>query len=168
MAGLLARLGALLADPGDTGPGAWQDALTVAYQQRLAWLHEIRAEAEQVAVRRRRLAVGSRPLPDPRTAAASARLDAQLAAEHRELVELGAAVRAQAEQFRAEREALLALPDQLAAAEPAREALRRWRTESELLLRAAATHTLVQHEPSGYVGDDDQPARFEQPPGAPR
>lgn len=168
MAGLLARLGALLADPGDTGPGSWQDALTVAYQQRLGWLHEIRAEAEQVAVRRRRLAVGTRPLPDPEAAAAAARLDAELAAEHRELLELGDAVRAQVDRFRAEREALVALPDQLAAAEPARAALRRWRAESERLLRAAAAHALVPPEPAGYVADDPQPARFEQPPGGER
>ena len=166
MAGLLTRLGALLADPVETEQ--WQDALTVAYQQRLAWLHEIRAESEQVAARRRRLAIGKGPLPDPDAAAAAARLDAELAAEHRQLGELGAAVRAQVEEFRAEREALLALPDQLAAAPPARAALRRWRAESEQLLRNAATGALLTAEPPGYVADTGEPDRFEQPPGVRR
>lgn len=168
MAGLLARLGAILTDPLEADPGQWQDALTVAYQQRLAWLHEIRAESEQVAARRRRLAVGTGPLPNPDAALAAARLDAELAAEHRQLAELAAAVRAQVEQVRAERESLLALPDQLAAAAPAREALRRWRADSEQLLRDAATGALIASEPPGFVADTGEPGSYEQPPGVRR
>ena len=168
MAGLLARLAELLADPVETDPEQWQDALTVAYQRRLAWLHEIRQDAEQVAVRRRRLAVGRGPLPHPDAAAATARLDAELATEHRRLDELGAAARVQLERFRAERDALLALPDQVAAADLARATLRRWRLESEQLLRAAASDTLVPREPAGFVTDEATPGHFEQPPGAQR
>ena len=62
----------------------------------------------------------------------------------------------------------IALPDQLAAAPPARAALRRWRAESEQLLRNAATGALLTAEPPGYVADTGEPDRFEQPPGVRR
>ena len=165
---LLARLGALLAGGVEAEPQQWQDALTLAYQRRLAWLHEIRDEAERVAGRRRRLAVGRGPLPFPEAAEATARLDSELASQHHQLMELDAAVRSQTDRFRAERDALLALPDQVAAADLARAALRRWRAESEALLRAAQAGALVPVEPSGPVAENAEPGRFEQPPGAPR
>jgi len=165
VAGLVSRLRLMLAEPDEPEPGHWADALSVAYQQRLAWLREIRDEAEQLAAQRRRLAVGLGPLPDPAASASAAARDADLAARQHTLVELAAAVRVQLERFRAEREAILGIGDQQVAARRAREAVARWRSDSERLL-GDAEHGFP--EPTGYVADNGQPQAFEQPPGGQR
>lgn len=163
--GLWGRWRVLLGDPGEPEPGHWADALTVAYQHRLAWLREIRAESDRVAAQRRRLAVGVGPLPDPEARRSAAAQDAELAGQQEALLRLGTAARAQLEQFRAERDLIISLPDPTIAARRARAALQRWQLDSERLLRDAEAG---YPEPSGFVPDDAQPGVFEQPPGQQR
>ena len=138
-------------------PGHWSDALTVAYQQGLAWLGELRAEADAVAARRRRLAVGSGAWPDEAGRAEAAARDAALAAEQRELLTARDALRVQLEELRAERERILAMPDPDAAARRARLVLAGWQAEPQRLGGRL--------EPEGFVPDIDPPAGYEQPPG---
>ena len=159
MAGLLERLRLLREQPVEPHPGHWSDALTVAYQQGLAWLRELRQEAEAVAAQRRRLAVGADAVLDPRARADALDRDAALAAEQREVLAVRDALRAHLEELRAERELILSLPDPDAAARRARIALARWQTEPDRLVRQAAA------EPEGFVADTEPPDSFEQPPG---
>ena len=158
MAGLLERLRLLREQPVEPHPGHWSDALTVAYQQGLAWLRELRQEADAVAAQRRRLAVGADAALDPRARADALARDAALAAEQRELLVVRDALRVHLEELRAERELILSLPDPDAAARRARIALARWQAEPDRLVRQAA-------EPEGFVAATDPPASFEQPPG---
>ena len=160
MASLLERLLLLRDQPAEPHPGHWADALTVAYQQGLGWLQELRQEAETVAAQRRRLAVGADALPDPRVRTDARARDAVLADEERRLVAVRDALRAHLEDLRAERELILALPDPEDAARRARAALARWRAEPDRLVRRAQGV-----EPEGIVPDTDQPDTFEQPPG---
>lgn len=159
MVGLLERLRLLREQAVEPHPGHWSAALTVAYQQGLAWLRELREEADGVAAQRRRLAVGADAVPDPRARAAALARDAALAAEERELLTVLAALRVHLEELRAERELILSLPDPDDAARRARSALARWQTEPDRLLRQPDT------EPEGIVPDTTPPACFEQPPG---
>jgi len=157
MVGLLERLRLLREQPVEPYPGHWSDALTVAYQQGLGWLRELRQEADAVAAQRRRLAVGAGAVPDPRERAATAARDAVLADEERALLAVRDALRVHLEELRAERDLILALPDLEAAARRARIALARWQSEPDRLVRRAAA------EPEGYVTDTDPPTSFEQP-----
>lgn len=154
MASLLERLRLLRERPAEPHPGHWSDALTVAYQQGVAWLGELQQEADAVAARRRRLTVGGGALLDPESQDDLRDQDAALAAEQRELLAVRDALRHHVEELRAERAVILALPDPAAAARRARIALERWRAEPDRLIR--------QVEPEGFVGDE-QPASFEQP-----
>lgn len=158
MAGLLERLRLLRDQPAEPHPGHWSDALTVAYQQGLSWLHELGQEADAVAARRRRLAVGAQAALDPRARADAEARDAALASEHRELLVVREALRGHLEELRAERDLILSLPDPGEAARRARVALARWRTEPDRLVQRAS-------EPDGFVPDAEPPAWFEQPPG---
>lgn len=159
MAGLLERLRLLREQPAEPHPGHWSDALTVAYQQGLAWLRELRQETDAVAAQRRRLAVGAAAALDPRARADALARDAALAAEQQELQLVRDALRDHLEELRAERELILSLPDPADAARRARLALARWRSEPDRLVRQAAD------EPEGFVADTEPPAGFEQPPG---
>jgi hypothetical protein len=154
---LLERLRRLLEQPAEPHPGHWSDALTVAYQQGLAWLGRLREEADAVASSRRRLALGADLWPDEAARAEAAARDAALAAEQRELLAVRDALRVHLEELRAERERILALPDPDAAARRARVVLARWQVEPERLVR--------QVEPEGFIADADPPAGYEQPPG---
>lgn len=156
MTGLLERLRLLREQPGEPYPGHWSDALTVAYQQGLAWLGELQQEADAVAARRRRLTVGLDALPDDARAEALEQ-DAGLAAEQRDLLIVRDALRRHVEELRAERALILALPDPAAAARRARAVLTRWQAEPDRLVR--------QVEPDGYITPQEQPGGFEQPPG---
>lgn len=175
MAGLLARLRALI--PG-TAPTDGEDpvaALTMAYQQWLAQLHGLRVELGQVAAARRRLDVATRQQPAAASASPSAvARDEALAVEQRALSQVVAALRDQLEGFRAERDAIAAEPDPAEAGRRARAALLRWQTATEQALQAAATpaessgnpwHDPLAAEPSGVVPDTEGvPLRYEQPP----
>lgn len=158
MTGLLERLRTRWEQPAEPHPGHWSDALTVAYQQGLGWLHELGQEADAVAARRRRLAVGAQAALDPRTRAEAEAHDAALASEHRELLAVRETLRGHLEELRAERDLILSLPDAADAARRARLALEHWRTEPDRLVAQA-------EEPDGFVPDTDPPVGFEQPPG---
>ena len=157
MANLLERLRRLLEPPAEPHPGHWSDALTVAYQQGLSWLGQLRDEAAAIAARRRRLALGTDAWPDETAQAEAAARDAALAAEQQELLAVRDALRVHLQELRAERERILALPDPDAAARQARVVLARWQAEPERLVR--------QVEPGGFVSDAAPPAGYEQPPG---
>lgn len=162
MPGLLATLRALLRDVPSQQESP--DALAVAYQQRLAALHAVRAEADAVASAGRRLAIAVRAADAEAQASAAARQEA-LAAEHRDLLRLGEALRVQVEEFRTERDLIAALPDPVEAARRTRRALARWERDSARLLReAAGSWTDDDPEPSGFVTDAGEPEAFEQPP----
>lgn len=162
MAGLVDRLRELLADA--EPPDDAVAALDIAYQQRLASLHEVRHELDAVAAARRRLAV-ARGLADPATAAAGQARDAEYAAQEAALDRLTAVLRSQVEDFRAERDRIRLLPDPALMAHQARAALARWQQDARTLLHDAADG---YPEPSGFVGDAETPDRFEQPPGGER
>ncbi len=162
MAGLVDRLRELLAEA--EPPEDAVAALDIAYQQRLASLHEVRHELEDVASARRRLAV-ARGLADPASAAAEESRDAQFAAQELALDRLSAVLRSQVEDFRAERDRIRLLPDPVLMAHEARAALSRWQQGARTLLRDAADD---YPEPSGFVADADAPDTFEQPPGGVR
>ncbi len=159
MAGLLERLRLLREQPVEPHPGHWSDALTVAYQQGLAWLRELRQEADAVAAQRRRLAVGADAVLDARARADVLARDSALAAEQQELLAVLDALRVHLEELRAERELILSLPDPEDAARRARIALARWRAEPDRLILQVVT------EPEGFITDTEPPGSFEQPPG---
>ncbi len=174
MARLLARLRAFI--PG-TPPSDGEDpvvALTMAYQQRLAELHAVRAELGQIAATRRRLDVATRQ--QPAASASAAARDEALAVEQSALSQVVAALRDQLEGFRAERDAIAAEPDPAEAGRRAREALRRWQAATEQVLLAVVGpaefsgnpwHDPLAAEPSGVVPDTEGvPLRYEQPPRA--
>lgn len=161
MAGMLERLRRLRDQTVGAESERWPDALTVAYQQGLSWLQQIRQEAEVVASRRRRLAVGSGAVLDPDVRAQAQQRDAALAIEHRDLLAAADVLRSDLEQLRMEREAILALPDPELADRRAKAVLARWRTEPDRLVQRLG----MTDEPGGYVTDDELPTTYEQPPG---
>ncbi|MBK9696242.1 MAG: hypothetical protein IPO80_02155 [Propionibacteriaceae bacterium] len=174
MAGLLARLRSLIPGPLPSEDVDAMVALGMAYQHQLAELHAVRGELDQVAAARRRLDVARRQQSVPSASAATR--DAALAAEQLALVRVVASLRGHLESFRAERDAIAAEPDPDEAARRAREALGRWRTATDEVIRDAVGpdetsgdpwHDPLATEPAGLVADQvTEPQRYEQPPRA--
>lgn len=154
MAGWTDRLRRWRDQPVEPQPGHWSDALTVAYQQGLGWLHELAEEAEAIAAQRRRLAVGP---DDPRVRPELEARDAALAIQQRQVRATREALRGHLEQLRTERDLILALPDPQTAARRARDVLDAWRAEPDRLVRQADA------EPGGYVAETEPGPGFEQP-----
>ncbi|MEA4944076.1 MAG: hypothetical protein VB080_06510 [Propionicimonas sp.] len=163
MAGLLERLRVLLSDP-DAAPSDSVEALAVAYQQRLASLHEVRQELGAVAAARRRLAVSGR-LADPEAAAWVAARDADLAGREAALRGLSDTLHDQLDACRVERDLISRLPDPDEAARRAGAVLAGWQRDAGELLRTAQDG---YPEPSGFVSGEAGPSGFEQPPGVGR